>query len=442
MVNKYNCKECGNSLPQDLIAYLEDGNQVFCERCGSPFTLANDKIKKGKEIKETLISPDNIIRGQKILIGIILLNLFLVIYFFLFLTILFNPFTLFKLLIFIRITLPLKYVGVIIFIFIMVIGFLEISRGCKLFMKKEYKSQILMVNTIGQDLLRKVLYPPSTEENIKSNDNEVEALKILIPFMYVNFFLANFYYSLPFNFMSFIFEISIFLFIYIIVYIIHLCIGFIILLKTKRLRYRFLRTSSIVQLIFYNFIIALTIFNPRSNFIFIILLDISLFYLSIRIAKNRDVLMQFLPPKYRVCHKCGILIKKNIKTCPKCVEDFSKKKIGSEEIPVKKIEKPISSYTNLPVTEVFIAKRSEPEENPEGLQYSENLSFVIEEKDKELLEKYLLKRFVVVPERLRKFIDKLNLLGKDKIDLLKDFSFLASKEQGNLLELLIHLFND
>lgn len=443
---KYKCNECGNSLPEDLIDYLEEGNQVFCERCGSSFTLANDKIKKRKDIKkENLISPGNKIKGQKILIGIILLNFFLVIYFFYFFGILFNPYV-FIIMNF-QILNLLKSIGVIIFILILVIGFLEISRGCKLFMKKGYGSQILMVDTIGQVLLRKVLYPPSREENLKSDGNEIEALKILIPFLYMNFFLANFYYSIPFNFMSFILEISFFLFIYIIVYVYHLCVVFIILLNIKKLGYRFLKGSSIVQLIFYNSIILLSTYIHSIstyldiNFIFIYLfLDIIFIYFTIRITKNKNVLMQYLSPKKRICHRCGSVMKNGI--CPKCVEYLSKGEIESEKVPVEKIELSLSPHKEISEPDMIIAKESEPEESLPGSEYFKDLSFIHDEKDKKLLEQYLLERFVVVSERLRKLIDKLNLSREEKIDLLKDFSFLTSREQQNLLDLLVHLCND
>lgn len=443
---KYKCNECGNGLPEDLIDYLEEGNQVFCERCGSPFTLASDKIKK-KKIKEDLISPENIIKGQKILIRIILLNFFLVIYFFIFLPIPFNPYVI--IIMNANILNLLKSIGIIIFILILVIGFLEIGRGCKLFMNKGYGSQILMVNTIGQVLLREVLYPPSREENLKSDGNEIEALKILIPFVYVNFFWANFYYSLPFNFMSFLLEISFFLFIYIIVYVYHLCIGFIILLEVKKLGYRFLKGSSLVQLIFYNSIILLTIgtyFKStylNNYFIFIYLfLDIIFIYFTIRITKNKDVLMQYLSPKNRICHKCGSEMKKGILNCPKCVEDLSKGEFDLEKVSVKKIEEPLLPNKEIHEPEVIIAKGSEAEENREGSEYSEELSFITNEKDKKLLGRYLLERFVVVSEQTRKSINKLNLSREEKIDLVREFSFLTKKEQQNLLDLLVHLCND
>ena len=440
MPDKYKCKECGNPFPEDLIDYLGEGNQVFCEKCGSPFILVNDRIKKRKEVKENLISPENLIKGQKILIGIILLNFFLVVYFFVFLTILFNPF------VFIRIIshylLILKLIGIFIFIFIMVGGFLEIGRGFKLFKNEEYNSQILMVNTIGQVLLRIVLYPPSREENKKSIENEIKVLKILIPVMYVNFFLVNFYYSLPYNNMVFILQIQFFLFIYIIICFFHLSIGFIIFLKVKKLRYRFLKTCSIVQLIFYNIIIVLSIGNLQSIIIFVLLLDASFLYLTIRIIKNKADFIYYFSPKNRVCHKCGSVMKKGIKNCPKCVEDLSKSKIDSEEVPVKKIEELISSNNYIPEKEVIIAKRSTPKETPEGSEYSENLTFVKDEKDKKLLEQYLLERFVVVSKQLRELTNKLNLSREEKIDLLKDFSFLTSIEQQNLLDLLVHLCND
>jgi hypothetical protein len=399
----------------------------------------NDKFKKRKEIEENLISPNNLLKSQKILIGIIFLNIFLVIYFFIFLTIVFNPY------VFIGISHNLfnyKLIGVFIFIFIMAIGFFEITIGIKLLRSRLYRTQILMVNTIGQVLLRKVLYSPSTEEHMDSNENTIKTLKILIPFMYMNFYLANFYFSLPYNHMPFILEIPFLLSIYIIVYIFHLCIGFIILLKANRIRYQFLKISSILQLLFYNVMIALSLFNPRSNLILILFSDTILFYITIRIIKNKDVLIQYLSLKNHVCHKNGSKMTKIMKMGPTCEEDLSKSKIDSEEVPIKKVNKKISTNKLIFEKEGIITKSSEPVEKSEGTDYLKNLTFLKDEKDQKLLQQYLLEKFVVVSEQLRKSINKLTLSKEEKIELLKDLIFLTRKEQQNLLELLVNLYND
>ncbi|MFW9819244.1 MAG: hypothetical protein ACFFE5_06500 [Candidatus Thorarchaeota archaeon] len=305
-----------------------------------------------------------------------------------------------------------------------------------------YGNQILMVNTIGTVLLRKVLYSPSTEEIIKSNENDIKALKILIPFMYMNFYLSNFYFSLPYNHMPFILEIQFLLSIYIIVYVFHLCIGFIILLKANKLRYQFLKISSILQLLFYNVMIVLSLFNPRSNLILILLSDTILLYITIRIIKNKDVLMHYFSLKNHVCHKSGSKMIKSIKTVPTCEEDLSKSKIDSEEVSIKKYSKNISTNKVIIEKEGIIAKSSEPIKKPQETEYLKNLTFLKDEKDQKLLEKYLLERFVIVSEQLRKSVNKLNLSKEEKIELLKDLSFLTSKEQQNLLDLLVQLCND
>ncbi|MFX1388659.1 MAG: hypothetical protein ACFE9Z_01180 [Promethearchaeota archaeon] len=483
---QYKCSECGNSFPEDLIDYLKEGNQVFCERCGAPFCIKITKFEQKPDTKENknnyikwtispfifliislifyissfsfqftffgiisiiivsiilvftglrnnklvqLISPENRIKGKKILIGIIILNFILIIYFFYFLTIIFNPYTI--------ITLShslfiLKFLGVFIFVFILIIGILEIGRGLKLLRIKGYESQVLMLNTVGQDLLREVLYPPSREEEIKLKEKKISALKILIPFMYLNFFLANFYYSLPYNHLEFILEVELLLLIYIIVYIFHLFLGLIILFKAEKLGYQFLKRSSIMQLILFNIIIVLFIGNPYSNIIVFILLDINLIYLTIRIIKNKEELNYYLTSKNRVFHSSKV--EKGIDLYSSVQDDFSKRKFDSEKFPATKDEKRISSYKGILDKEEVITKKFEAEENTE--RFSEDLLFINDEKDRKIVEKYLLERFVVVSEQVRKFFNELNLTKEEKIEILKEFSFLPSRDQKILLELL------
>jgi len=445
IINK--CNECGNIIPEDLIAYLEKGNQVFCERCGTPFSLKSRKLNK-KEIKEdNLISGENKLKAQKILIGITFMNVFLVCYFF-----------------FIH-KFELNFSGFIIFIFILFLGILEITRGFKLFKKKEYKSQILMVNTIGQKLLRKVLYLPSLEMRIKSEENEIKALKILIAFMYVNFIFVTTYYAATFYLIKNELSNMFYFLIYNIVGFFYLSSSIIILLKVKKLRYRFLKVSIIIQLIFYNSIIFfLFLYNPEVNFILIFLLDASILYLTIKIIKNKYVLMQYLPPKNHICQNCGSKMKERGKLCPKCMALLFERESGLEKGTAKKVEQRFPSDKKYPEPEMIvkkipeqeetvdkrfepevnIKKKTEPEENAEGsgLELLEELSFLKEEKDKKLLEKYLLERFIVVSEQTRNAINNLNLSREEKIDLLKDFAFLSIKEQQNLLDLLVYLTND
>ncbi len=39
MVKKYICSECGNVFQSELIESIEEGTQVYCENCGTPFSL-------------------------------------------------------------------------------------------------------------------------------------------------------------------------------------------------------------------------------------------------------------------------------------------------------------------------------------------------------------------------------------------------------------------
>ena len=311
-----------------------------------------------------------------------------------------------------------------------------------------------MINTIGQVLLRKLLYPSSMEKSLNSYGNEKKALKILIVTMYVNFILVNFYYAIA-HILIFIFQISLFFFIYLIIEILYFSTGLIILLKARLLRYRFLKVNSIAQAILYNCIIVLLfIFNPKMNFVLLLLLDANILYLNIKIIKNKQVLSQYLPPKYHKCHNCGSKMKNHGNYCPKCVALLFERESGLEEMPVQKALHKLPLDKLPPEREESIGKNSELDESigkkPKAgenmvefdLELLEDLSILKEKRDKKLLKKYLLKRFVVVSEQTRNELDKLSLSREEKIDILKDLAFLTSKEQKCILELLVHLCNN
>lgn len=342
--------------------------------------------------------------------------------------------------------------GFILFFIILGIGILETIRGIKLFKKKEYRHRTLMINTIGQVFLRKLLYPSSMEKSLNSNRNEKKALIILIATMYVNFILVIFYYVISCIFF-FVIRIFFFLLIYLIITILYFSIGLIILLKIKLLGYRFLKVNSIVQAIFYNCIMVLLfIFPPKLNPVSLLLLDAGILYLNIKIIKNEQALRQYLPPKYHICLKCGSKIKNHGNYCPKCVALLVERENGLEEVSVQKTVHKLPSDKISPERAEIVEKKSELEE-PNGkkpkagenmddfdLELLEDLSILKEKKDKKLMKKYLLKRFIIVSEQTRNEIDELNLSREEKIDLLKDLAFLTSKEQQNLLELLVQLF--
>jgi hypothetical protein len=51
MVKKlYICRECGHVYPEDLSEYIENRVQVFCEMCGTPFSLEGVNFKQSKPI--------------------------------------------------------------------------------------------------------------------------------------------------------------------------------------------------------------------------------------------------------------------------------------------------------------------------------------------------------------------------------------------------------
>jgi len=88
----YVCKECGYVFPEELSHTIESHTRVFCERCGSPFTLGSlalkddiigaKKTKKSskKEFKEKKSILESLIRKLNIVtwIPILILSIILV----------------------------------------------------------------------------------------------------------------------------------------------------------------------------------------------------------------------------------------------------------------------------------------------------------------------------------------------------------------------------
>jgi len=130
--------------------------------------------------------------------------------------------------------------------------------------------------------------------------------------------------------------------------------------------------------------------------------------------------------------------------CPRCVALLVERESGLEEVPVQKASHKLPSDKIPPEPGEIVGKKPKVGENMVefDLELLEDLSILKEKKDKKLLKKYLLERFIVVSEQTRNGIDKLNISREEKIDLLKDLAFLTSKEQQILLELLVHLCNN
>ena len=438
---KYNCKECGQFFPEELNEYLENGNETYCDLCGAPFSIKIVKFNQKTKFKEEdLNSKENVKEAQKMLKVFIFMIFIFVFYFLTFTAPMFR-------------LIQGNYIQYIIFLMIIGLGILEIIRAIKLFKKKAYRHRTLKMNTIGQIFLRKLLYPSSKEKSLNSNGNEKKALKILIGTMYVNFILFNFYFSITHNLFFFVYQISIFFLIYLTIEILYFSIGLIILFKVKLLGYRFLKVNSIVQAIIYNCIMVLLfIFEPTPYpefglglyIVLFLLLDARVLYLNIIIIKNKQIFRQFFPPKSHNCHNCGSKMVSHRNFCLKCLALLVERENGLEEAPIQEpFQKPPLDKIS-PEPEETVRKNPKTGETKEKFDkvLLEDLSIFKEKKDKKLLKKYLLERFVVVSKQTRNEIDKLNLSREEKIDLLKDLAFLTSKEQQHLLELLVHLYNN
>jgi len=246
------------------------------------------------------------------------------------------------------------------------------------------------------------------------------------------------------------------IFLFFVIEVLYFNIGFIYLLKAKLLGYRSFNLNSKVQAILYNWILYMSFFIVQV-IVFVLLfllLNIFIIYLNIKIIKNKQILKQYLPPKNHNCHNCGSKMKNHRKFCPKCVALLVERKNGLEELPMQKAVQKRSPDKITLKPEEIVEKRAKLEESigeklKEGenmrefdLEFLEDLSILKEKKDKKIVKKYLLERFVVVSKQTRNEIDKLNISREEKIDFLKDLAFLTSKEQGYLLELLVHLYKN
>ncbi len=127
-----------------------------------------------------------------------------------------------------------------------------------------------------------------------------------------------------------------------------------------------------------------------------------------------------------------------------------KKENGFEEIPFfETVKKPteIKSQKQLEKEskkqkkiEVKIQKKFK--KRPLKLRLHESLLPISEESDREIVEKYFLKIFNVLSERIRRKILELNIPERDKREILKEFAYLTEEEQEKYLNELFEINRD
>ena len=124
-----------------------------------------------------------------------------------------------------------------------------------------------------------------------------------------------------------------------------------------------------------------------------------------------------------------------------------KKDRGLEEIPFFETVKKPSEIKSQKQLEKEFKKQKKIEEKiekkfkkrPLKLRLHESLLPISEESDREIVEKYFLKIFNVLSEKIRRKILELNIPEKDKREILKEFAYLTEEEQEKYLNELFEL---
>ncbi len=109
---------------------------------------------------------------------------------------------------------------------------------------------------------------------------------------------------------------------------------------------------------------------------------------------------------------------------------------GLDEIPPTESSEKSEKETKMEVKE---EKKIEKKEKKRRLKMHESLLPISKESDREVVEKYFLRIFSVLSEKIRRKIIELNIPEKDKKEILKEFAFLTEEEQEKYLNELFEL---
>jgi len=446
----YICKECGNVFPDDLHHLIEKNVQIYCEKCGRPFSL------EGVQFKGVTFEEKESVKTPKERFGEIDSSL--------------EPFIK-KLNIFAWI--PILILSVIllftgIFTFLGIFGIL-ISLYDLIFISRKIKSNKydeIALDAICMGILGCIVFGTGAIILIKGilifieglMNNQKEDLRFYDYGLKLKNSLNNFSALAGF----FIFFLAIHRIVigditfnsaFIILLSIASIALFIDLLFKKKIKRK--QKFDVIDFIG---ITALGVFGVMffASGIFILLKATIIFFLLFgkptkieKIAPSEENVtiqkpilredIQRIPTVKEEPEKDFLEIeKKEYEPIEKPIEIKKEDEIKEEPIKVKERQKPRDVMIKKGREEI---KTSKPDKGLE-LKLHESLLPVKNEKDKKLVEDYFLKIFTLLSKDIRSQIMDLNIPEDQKRELLKELAFLAKEEQQKYVESIIHLYRE
>lgn len=442
----YVCNECGNVFKEDLNNIIEDNVQVFCEKCGTPFSFEGFKLKDEKpeiEKGEELKSKE---KSSELYSTILFLN---------------------------KISwIPILIVSIILILtppqfFLGIFGLLVSLYDLKFISRKikEYKFDKIVLDSFCFGIMGCIVWGAGVILLIKGiliffyafNNLGKEKLKIYDFGLQLKDSLNNFSAVAGFFIILLVLHVIIIgarfmmmgiliIFIFIPLSIITLIIDLLVIRKKIKFKQKFDILDSF-GIIFIG--IIGTIFTVAG--IFIILKGIVIFFLSFGEPSESEVSMvspiedKPEPPKYI-----------------EPVQTFQEKRFEKEipELKTIEIKKPITpvSYDTPSIKspqKIKIETKEEDDILKKGkekpsikkeeeieLKLHDSLLPVKDEKDKKLVKEYFAKIFNVLSKDLRNQIYDLKIPKKEKKELLKELAFISKEEQVKYMEAIVHLYQE
>ena len=419
----YVCKECGYVFPEELSHTIESHTRVFCERCGSPFTLGGldltddridlKKAKKSskKESKEKKPTLESLIRKLNRVTWIPILIVSIIIVFipeFIFIGIAGILISLYDLKFISSKIKKKKYDDIVLDAFCFgILGCIVFGTGILLLIKG-----LLILVHVSMDSTEDPLYMFGLK--MKNSLNNFSGFGGIIIFILALNAIYRVITQIPLGVLIVSISFAIFA----------LSIDLLFRNKIKRKqKFDILDAAGII------FIGIIGLFFAACG-IFILLKGIII------------LILLFGNPPEKL-----LVIEESVEESSQIVE-APVKELHPPEKPIKIEEKkeiiePIIKTEEKPIVkeEKLIVPRKEKEKEIE-LRLHESLLPVKDEKDKKLVKEYFSKIFTLLSKDLRNQIKDLKIPDKEKKELLNELAFLTKEEQIKYIEAIITLYQE
>ncbi len=439
----FTCNNCGFVFPEELIHLIKTRVQVYCEKCGTPFTLGKPEIKNDYFISRPKKSSSSLTNSIQILNKFSYIPILVV-------SIIFC--------ILIGISPRLFFLGIVgIAIALYDIAFVSPkikSNRYDLIVLDSFCMGILGCIIYGTGVLILIkgllilIYSLSNPENKdrKMYDFGLELKNSLNNFSALaGFLIILLAFSSIIELLNIIPPGIFILFLLMAVITLFIDLGLRRKIKMAR-KFKIFEALGI-------FILGVIGCVFAASGIFVLLKGIICLFLMVgepsEVSRKEITTVEekptYPPPKY-IEPKEPIQEEKPEEFYPKEKEIEIKeiKEPSDYEIPPTKqtIEKPVEKIEEKEPTKDEDKKPEMKEEEDFELKLHESLLPVKDEKDKELVMEYLSKIFTVLSKDLRKQIIDLKIPKKEKKELLKELAFLAKEEQIRYIEAIINLYRE